>query len=141
MSGVLASFQGALAYFAGWCLTSCFVAYLDVYVCRRGDASQLPDPAPEFLLRTVGGCAFLPIPGIGFAVGAVVGSFWSWGWHLAPWWGSPIGAVHLLLLSAVTRWLPDLETRGGMWLWFCLWLAYLLAVPGVTGLLVASETR
>jgi hypothetical protein len=139
MSPVLASFLGGLAYLAGWCIASCLAAYREVYVLRRRDPQMPPDD--EFFLRTVGGCAFLPIPVIGFAVGSMIGNFWSWGWHLQPWWGLPIGAVHLLLLSAMTALEPVWKTRRRMWTWFCLWLAYLLAVPSVIGVLFASNAR
>jgi hypothetical protein len=137
VSVINVSVEGGLAYVAGWCLASCFTALVSVFR-GHGDPSK-PDEA-EFFLRTAGGCAFAFVPAIAFAVGAVVGNFWPWNLHLAAWWASAIGAVQFVLVSVVSALLEE-DTRAGIWLWTCLWLIFLFAVPGVTGILVASAPR
>jgi hypothetical protein len=121
-----------LAFLAGWCAASVVAACF-----HPGD----PAMGDDFVLRVAGGCAFLPVVTVGLVMGAVGGLFWSPGWQLAPGWGAPIGIGQFLLLRAVGPRMPMPERRWGRRMWRLCFLAYLLVVPCVTGLLAVSVPR
>jgi hypothetical protein len=124
MSGILATILGRIAYFLGRYLGYGFASYLDVYGFRWRGASKPPGEF-GFSFRMFLGCVALLIVGIPFAVGAVIGNFWSWGWHLAPGWGLPLGmATSLLFALLPNRWIVD---------------SLIIVVAALIGLLMASE--
>ncbi len=99
MDAVRNSLIGAFAYLTGWSIASFLFA-----ACHRKSDGQIANPDDELFLRSMGGCVFLPVVVVGFAIGSVTANFCPSEWHLAPWWGLPVGAAHFAL-SAGLNWL------------------------------------